>query len=153
MHNLSIQKRLASQILKTSKKHIQLDVARLEEIKEAITKADIKSLIKDGAINARNKRGISSFRARKRKKQKNKGRRRGPGTIKGAKGARLSQKESWIGKIRAQRNFLQHLKEKGVLDSSSFRDLYMKSKGGFFRSTRHIKIYMQEHGISNEKAN
>ena len=153
MNNLSIQKRLASQILNTSKNNIQLDTTRLEEIKEAITKADIKSLIKDGAITARNKRGISSFRDRKRKKQKNKGRLRGQGSKKGAKGARSGKKELWIHKIRAQRMFLQNLKEKGFLDSSSFRELYMKSKGGFFRSRRHIKVYMQEHGIANEKAN
>ena len=44
---LKIQKRLAAQILKTSKNNIQLDSSRLEEIKEAITKADIKSLIKE----------------------------------------------------------------------------------------------------------
>lgn len=144
---LNIQKRLASQILKTSKKNVVLDTTRLDEIKEAITKADIKSLIKDAAISARNKRGISSYRAKKRKKQKNKGRMRGAGSIKGAKGARFGKKESWMGRIRAQRMFLQHLKEKGIIDVPSYRNLYLKSKGGFFRSRRHIKIYMQEHGI------
>jgi len=44
---LKIQKRLAGQILKSSQNDIWLDSDRLDEIKEAITKADIKSLIKD----------------------------------------------------------------------------------------------------------
>ncbi len=144
---LKIQKRLAAQILKSSENDIWLDSNRLDEIKEAITKADVKSLIKDKAIKARKIRGISRYRARKRKKQKSKGRRRGSGSLKGSKGARLSKKKRWINRIRIQRVFLQNLRDKGVIDKSSYRSLYMKSKGGFFRSKRHIKIYMQEHEI------
>ena len=144
---LKIQKRLAAQILKSSENDIWLDSNRLDEIKEAITKADVKSLIKDKAIKARKIRGISRYRARKRKKQKSKGRRRGSGSLKGSKGARLSKKKRWINLIRIQRVFLQSLRDKDVIDKSSYRSLYMKSKGGFFRSKRHIKIYMQEHEI------
>ena len=55
---LKIQKRLAAQILKSSENDIWLDSNRLDEIKEAITKADIKSLIKDKAIKAKKIRGI-----------------------------------------------------------------------------------------------
>ena len=144
---LKIQKRLAAQILKSSENDIWLDSNRLDEIKEAITKADIKSLIKDKAIKAKKIRGISRYRARKRNLQKSKGRRRGFGSIKGSKGARLSKKRGWINHIRIQRVFLQNLRDKKVIDKSSYRSIYMKSKGGFFRSKRHIKVYMQEHGI------
>lgn len=144
---IRIQKRLAARILKSSKNDIWLDPNRLEEIKEAITKADITSLIKDKAIKSRKIRGISRGRARKRNIQKSKGRRRGSGSIKGGKHARLTKKEAWINHIRVQRSFLQNLRDKGVIDKSSYRSLYMKSKGGFFRSKRHIKIYMQEHKI------
>ena len=149
---LKIQKRLAAQILKASKNDIWLDSSRLEEIKEGITKADIKSLIKDKAIKSKKSRGISRFRARKIKLQKSKGRRRGPGSIKGGKHARLSKKRAWIKHIRIQRSFLQNLRDKEVINKSSYRSLYLKSKGGFFRSKRHIKLYMQEHGLGkNEK--
>jgi len=149
---LKIQKRLAAQILKASKNDIWLDSSRLEEIKEGITKADIKSLIKDKAIKSKKKRGISRSRARKVKIQKLKGRRRGFGSKKGGKHARLSKKRSWINHIRIQRSFLQNLRDKEVIDKSSYRSLYLKSKGGFFRSKRHIKLYMQEHGLgTNEK--
>ena len=55
---LKIQKRLAAQILKASKNDIWLDSSRLEDIKEGITKADIKSLIKDKAIKSKKTRGI-----------------------------------------------------------------------------------------------
>jgi large subunit ribosomal protein L19e len=144
---LKIQKRLAAQILKSSEKNIWLDSSRLDEMKDAITKADVKSLIKDKAIKGKKKRGISRFRIRKRQVQKRKGRRSGPGSIKGGKHARLSKKRSWIGRVRVQRSFLQNLRDKEVIDKSSYRSLYLKCKGGFFRSKRHIKIYMQERGI------
>ena len=144
---LKIQKRLAAQILKSSENDIWLDSNRLDEIKDAITKADIKSLIKDKAIKSKKTRGISRYRIRKRKEQKNKGRRSGSGSIKGSKYARLSKKEGWIGRVRIQRVFLQNLRDRAIIDESSYRSLYMKSKGGFFRSKRHIKVYMQEHGI------
>jgi len=144
---IKIQKRLAAQLLKASKNDIWLDSGRLDEIKEAITKADIKSLIKDKAIKSKKRVGISRHRARKRDVQKRKGRRSGPGSKKGGKYARLSKKNSWINRIRIQRSFLQNLRNKEVIDKSSYRSLYMKCKGGFFRSKRHIKVYMHERGI------
>ena len=67
---LKIQKKLAAQVLKASKNDIWLDPDRLDEIKESITKVDIKSLIKDKAIKSKKTRGISRYRARKRKIQK-----------------------------------------------------------------------------------
>ncbi len=144
---LKIQKRLAAQILKSSEKSIWLDSSRLDEIKEAITKVDIKSLIKDKAIKGKQKKGISKSRIRKNKEQKRKGRRSGAGSIKGGRNARLAKKRRWINRIRVQREFLQNLKGKDVINSSSYRSLYLKSKGGFLRSKRHIKVYMQEHNI------
>ena len=144
---LKIQKRLAAQILKASQNDIRLDPSRLDEIKEAITKVDIKSLIKDKAITSKKRRGISRYRIRRKEEQKSKGRRRGPGSIKGGKHARLSKKRGWIEHIRIQRIFLRNLRNKDIIDKSSYRSLYMKSKGGFFRSKRHIKVYMQEHKI------
>ena len=144
---LKIQKKLAARLLKASKNDIWLDPNRLDEIKESITKVDIKSLIKDKAIKSKKTRGISRYRARERKIQKSKGRRRGSGSIKGSKGARLSKKRKWIYSIRIQRRFLQNLRNKNVIDKSSYRSLYMKSKGGFFRSKRHIKLFIEEHRI------
>src|SRR3989338_9726143 len=96
---LKIQKRLAAQILKTSGKKIRLDSDRLEEIKEAITKADIKSLIKDNAITEKRVRGISGYRINKKRLQKSKGRRSSFGSRKGSKGARRCKKGAWIRRV------------------------------------------------------
>ena len=144
---IKIQKRLAARILKCSENDIWLDPNRLEEIKEAITKVDLRSLIKDSAIMAKRITGISNFRAKKKRLQKSKGRQRGAGSIKGGKNARLRGKTAWMGRIRVQRGFLKNLRDKKAIDLKSYRSLYMKSKGGFFRSKRHLKMFMQEHGI------
>jgi len=70
---LNTQKNLASKILEAGKRRIKLDPERLSEIKEAITRSDIKSLIKSGAIKKLNKRGVSRVRARFILVQKRKG--------------------------------------------------------------------------------
>jgi large subunit ribosomal protein L19e len=143
-----LQKKLASQLSKRSPKKIKLDVNRMEEIKEAITKADIRSLIKDKAIKLESAKGISRARARKTNKQKVRGRKKGQGSRKGKANARLRDKKKWMQKIRLQREFLRELKLKNKISSQVFKDLYKKSKGGFFRSKRHIKLYLKEHKLT-----
>ena len=48
--NLKSKKRIAAKILKCSPKRVKLDPSRDDEIKESVTKADLRSLIKDKAI-------------------------------------------------------------------------------------------------------
>ncbi|MFH0936168.1 MAG: 50S ribosomal protein L19e, partial [Candidatus Woesearchaeota archaeon] len=121
------------------------------EIKEAITKSDIRGLINSNIIRAKPKHGISSFRSKKIRLQKRKGRRKGHGSRKGKKTARLSRKNAWINKIRAQRSYLKYLHDKKLISPSNYRLLYRKSKGGFFRSERHIKLYIDEHNLLNKQ--
>lgn len=144
---LNIQKKLASKVAKKSSKKIKLDQSRLEEIKEAITKSDIRGLIKDGAIIVQKDKGVSRARAKKINKQKAKGRRKGQGSRKGKANARLSDKQKWMDKIRLQRQFLNDLKSKDKLEKETYKNLYRKAKGGFFRSKRHIKLYITEHKL------
>jgi large subunit ribosomal protein L19e len=144
---LNTQKKLAAQILKCSQKRIRLDPSRLEDIKESITKADIRRLIIDKAIKAAPVQGPSRVRARKLQNQKKKGRRRGLGSRKGTKGARMPKKEIWMKRIRVQRELIKKLYEKKLIKTDTYHDLYAKSKGGFFRSLRHIKLYIEEHRL------
>jgi|WetSurMetagenome_2_1015567.scaffolds.fasta_scaffold314437_2 large subunit ribosomal protein L19e len=143
--NLTLQKRLASQVLNCGLDRVRLDPASLEQIKEAITKADIKGLVKKGLIIKMPERGISRYRAKLRIGQRKKGRRRGHGTRKGTYGARMSDKEKWMGKVRLQRSTLEELREK--LTPEEHKEIYMKIKGGFFRSKRHMMLYMEERGL------
>jgi len=145
------QKRLAASILKCSPNKIWLDPTASSEIKEAITRIDIKSLIKKGTISKKDTNKISRVRARKIKIQKSKGKRKGQGSKQGKKTARLPKKKRWINAIRVQRKFIKILKDKKLIDIKSYRSLYSKCKGGFFRSKRHIKLYIDEHGLINKK--
>jgi len=149
---LKTQKRLAAQILKCSEKRISFDSSRLDEIKEAITKADIRGLISIKVITKKPVKGISKLRARKRKGQRRKGRQRGFGSKKGKRTARLPKKRAWANKVRIQRDFIKKLRDKDAISKGDYQNIYMKIKGGFFRSKRHIKLYLEEHGlIKNEK--
>ncbi|MBW2983696.1 50S ribosomal protein L19e [Candidatus Woesearchaeota archaeon] len=144
---LKVQKKLAGAVLKCSKSRIRFDPERLDEIKEAITKVDIKALIIDNAISRKPVNAASRFRARKKIVQKRKGRQKGPGSRKGKRTARLPKKRAWINQVRIQREFLKYLRDKGIIDKRVYRDLYLKCKGGFFRSKRHLKLYIDEHGL------
>lgn len=144
---LNNQHRIAANILKCSEKKIWLDPDRLSDIKEAITKVDIRSLIKEGVIRKKPAKGVSRVRARKILEQKRKGRQKGQGSKKGKRTARLSKKRGWINKIRAQRILLNDLRGKKKISKKEYRDLYIKAKGGFFRSKRHIMLYIEEHGL------
>src|SRR3989344_3641132 len=53
--DLRKQKELAAEVAKVGVYKIVLDPARYEDLKEAITKADIRALIKDGAITIKQK--------------------------------------------------------------------------------------------------
>ncbi|MBU0471428.1 MAG: 50S ribosomal protein L19e [Nanoarchaeota archaeon] len=149
---LKIQKKLAAKVLKTSKYKIVFDPERLEDIKEAITKTDIRGLVSEKAIKKIQKKGTSKVRTRENKIQRRKGLRKGPSTRKGKKTARISKKDLWMAKIRTQREFLKQLRDKKLISHKVFPDLYSKAKGNFFRSKRHIRIYLEEHKlIENEK--
>jgi large subunit ribosomal protein L19e len=150
---LTTQKRLASGILKCSPKKVWLDNSSDKEIKEAITKADINTLIKKGLIAKKKLPEQSRARARTLHAQKVKGRKSGKGSKKGKPNARLSDKIKWILKIRSLRVLLKDLKDNKKISVKDYRDLYAKAKGGFFRNKRHLKLYINEHNmmIQNDK--
>ena len=145
--NTKTQKNIAAKVSKRSSKKIKLDITKFDDIKEAITRADIKALIKSGAITVETSKGISRSRAKKHRKQKVLGRKKGHGSRKGTANARLGDKKKWMSRIRLQRTFLKELKTKNKLTNEVYKDLYRKSKGGFFRSKRHIKLYITEHNL------
>lgn len=145
--NLTTQRRIAASILKAGLNKVCFDSEKLDDIKEAITKEDIESLIKQKVIRIRKTNYQSRGRARKIAKQKRKGKRKGYGSRKGKKTARLSKKKIWKEKIRLQRRFLKNLKSKKLIAQPIYRNLLAKAKGGFFRSKRHINLYINEHNL------
>jgi len=145
--NYRVQKKIAAKLLKVSPKKIKIDTSRAEDLKEAITKKDIRGLIKEKAIKKTRSQEKSRSRTRKTKIQKSKGKRKNPGSRKGKITARVSKKDRWAIRIRAQRKFIKELRDKKEITNKLYSDLYRKSKGGYFRSKRHIIIYLEEHGL------
>lgn len=148
---LHSQKRLSAEILKCGKKRVWFDEERLSDIKEAITKQDLRRLVNEGAIREKPEKSISRGRAKKLKHQRVRGMRRGVGSRKGKKTARLAGKTEWMNRIRLQRYFIKSLRDKSLITKAAYRELYLKSKGGFFRNLRHIKLYIEEHGLIQKK--
>ena len=112
---------------------------RDREIESAITKADIRKLIKKGYIKA--------LPEKLKKPKEKKKRRRGPGRRKGKKYAKVSRKERWISTVRALRKMLKELKEKKLIDQQTFKKAYKLVKGGMFRSRAHLRVYLEQRGL------
>jgi len=141
------KKILAGKLLKVSPSKVVFVADALDEIQKAITRSDMRGLIAIGKVTQRKTNQQSRGRARKLAAQKRKGRRKGRGSRKGAKFASVSRKSLWMQKIRGQRKFLKELREKSLLSPTNYRNLYSKSKGGYFRNKRHIKLYLDEHKL------
>jgi len=154
MTDLKNQRRMASSLLKCGLHRVWMDQDRLEEIARAVTKDDIRILINGKAIKAKQKKGISSGRKRLIAHQKQKGRRKGYGSRKGAKYARFPRKRQWIRTIRPLRAYLREMRDSGELSASVYRKYYRKAKGGEFRSKRHLHTHLLSDGIlkKEEKA-
>jgi large subunit ribosomal protein L19e len=139
----TLQKRLASRILKVGESRVWLDPAKREDINKAITAWDIRKLIKQNAIKA--------LPAKVHKPRERKKRKRGPGSRKGKKYARLPRKRRWISTVRPLRRMLKELKNSNQLDNQTYRKLYMLVKGGMFRSRSHLKVYLEQHGLLKKR--
>lgn len=150
MTDLRNQRRVASTLLKCGENRVWMDPDRIEEVAKAVTRSDIRVLIKGGVIKSKKIQGISSGRKKLAVKQKEKGRRRGHGSRKGAKYARLSRKEKWINTIRPIRKYLRELKENNTINQSAYRQYYRKAKGGEFRSKHHLQTHLKSDGILKE---
>ncbi len=145
------KKLLAGKILSISPYKVKFAIDALEDIKKAITRADLRGLIAIGKISKKGTNEQSRVRARKIAVQKRKGRRSGSGSKKGKKYSIVTRKEKWMAKVRVQRVFLKELREKQLIEVKDYRDLYRKSKGGYFRNKRHIKLYLSEHKLIQTK--
>lgn len=142
--NLNAQKRMAAEILKCGENRVWFDPYLIEDIKMAITREDIRNLVKEGVIQKRYKKGISKSRKNIRHERKKKGRARGLGKRKGKKTARTPKKKAWMKKIRPQRRELKKLRDRKLITPATYRKLYKNAKGGMFDSVAQLNRYIKE---------
>ena len=141
---LNAQKRIAADVLNCGENRVYFDPYLIDEIKMAITREDIRNLIKEGVIKKKYKKGISNFRKKLNHERKKKGRGTGLGKRKGKKGARTPKKRAWIGRIRPIRRELKKLRNKKLITTANYRKLYKNAKGGMFHSVAHINRHIIE---------
>lgn len=147
--NLRSQRRLASKVLKCGISKIWIDSKRLDKVKQAITKKDIRGLIKDKIIKKLPDKKPAKLSTRRNLLQKLKGRQKGAGSRKGAHGARAGKKERWLKIVRPQRELLRQLKKEGKITSLNYRKVYRLIKGNMFRSKHHLVLYLNEHNLAD----
>ena len=130
--NLSKKKELAKRTFGVGKDRIIFVDSRLNDIKEAITKQDIRDLEKDGAII------IKEVGGRKKVREKS---RRGRGNIK--KVTRVRKRDYMI-LARKLRKHASEMKKSGILTKENLEDLRKKIRNKAFRSKSHLKEYIGE---------
>lgn len=145
--DLSYQRRLAAEILGVGESRIRFEPTQLDKIAGAVTKDEVRRLIRDGAIYVEPLKSNSRGRWREFHEARKSGRHRGPGRRRGTRGARVNEERLWTHKVRKMRRFLKALRDKEVIDRKTYRMLYMKVKGGAFESLTALKRYMKDHGL------
>lgn len=148
MVDLSVQKRLAAEILGVGVSRIKIDPSRVDDVSGVITRDGIKRLIKDGVITVEYEKGNSRGRWRERHSKRKAGHRRGQGKRKGVYSARVDEKLMWMNTIRKLRMYLKWLKDHKVIDTMVYRKAYRLAKGGAFKNLPDLKRYLQHLGVS-----
>jgi len=148
--DLKNQKRMAAQLLKCGESRVWIDPNRMEDVADAITRAEVRTLIASGTITAVQKQGVSRGRTRYNLAQRRKGRQRGQGSRRGKKTARKPSKEVWMQAIRPVRKKLRELRDEGKIDGRTYRKYYMKAKGGMFKGKHHLESHLRSEGILKE---
>ncbi len=128
---LDLKKNLAANTLGVGRDKVKFNTERLEEIKEAITRQDIKDLVKSGAISVRENKG--------RKKNVTRKHRRRAGSIKKKVNKR---KQEYVKLVRKLRRHLSELMKQGRLDKDKNKELRKQIRNRKFKSKRNMKEHM-----------
>lgn len=147
MVDLKNQRRVAASILKCGVNRVWIDPKFQEDIADDVTRQDVRFHIRQGAIKAKQKRGISSGRAKYIAGQKKKGKRKGHGSRKGTKYARYPKKRRWINTIRPIRRRLKEYRDSGRIDARTYRQYYMHAKGGMYKNVSHLETHLKQSNI------
>ena len=141
--NLRAKKRLASRVTGVGVHRIKFDSDHLDDVADAITRENIRSLITANTIQIKPFTGTSRGRAQEKKDQKNK---RGakPGAKQGRKGARVGKKEIYVAKVRSLRRLLKIAKDRKDLTNPEFWALYKRVGGNTVRNKAHLRLLMEE---------
>ncbi len=145
--SLKSQRRLAAQLMKVGTNRVWINPERTEDVEVAITRSEIRRLIREGIIRQSPAKGVSRARAKILHEKKKKGLRRGPGTREGSSRAKITKKDAWMLKIRALRRKLRDWKTNRIVAQENYRQLYRVASSGAFSSIADMERYAKTHGM------
>ncbi len=140
---LSTVKRLAADILGAGESKIRIKSGEIGRAESALTREDVRKLIKDGVVYVKRKPGFKVMNRRKRKLG---------GSRRGSMNSRTPEKEKWMINVRAQRKYLAQLVAEGNVERKNKRGVYMRIKGGAFRGKKAMLMYLKDNRLYIEKA-
>ncbi|MDE1726247.1 MAG: 50S ribosomal protein L19e [Thaumarchaeota archaeon] len=141
--NLRTKRQLVSRILGVGVDRVKFDPAHLDDVADAITRDNIRSLITANVIEIKSIKGTSKGRAHFKKRQRSK-RSTKHGSRKGAKGARVGKKEVYVKRIRAMRHQLHVSKGRKEITNESYWNLYKQVSGNQVRNLAHLRSLIEE---------
>ena len=147
--NLKAKKQLVARMYKVGVNRVHFDSDHLDDIADAITRDNIRSLFTANTIRIEPIKGASRGRAKIKKIQKKK---RGvkQGSKKGRKGARVGKKEAYVTKVRSLRYRLKIAKDRKEITNTEFWDLYKKIGGNTVRNIAHLRTLIDEKTAKRE---
>ncbi len=143
--SVKLTKRVASSLLKRGRNSIRIKEDAIETATKAITREDVRDMIKKGEVYAKPKKKVQSLYGKLLSKKRKKGRARGPGRKRGTLKARTG--DLYIKKIRAQRRIIKKMKEDKIIDNQVFKKFYALAKGGSFNSKASLLNHMRGDGV------
>jgi large subunit ribosomal protein L19e len=141
--NLKTKRQLVSRILGVGVDRVKFDPTYLDDVADAITRDNIRSLITANVIEIRPIKGTSKGRSHFKKAQR---RKRGTkhGSRKGSRGARVGKKEVYVKRIRAMRHQLKVSKARKDISNESYWNLYKQVNGNQVRNLAHLRSLIEE---------
>ena len=141
--NLKTKRRLVSRILGVGMDRIKFDSEYLDDVADAITRQNIRSLITAGTIQVKSIKGTSTGRSFFKKTQR---RKRGTkqGSKKGRKGARIGSKAVYVTKMRSMRHQLKVSKSRKEITNENYWKLYKQVSGNQVRNLAHLRTLISE---------
>ncbi len=142
---IAFVKRVASDLMHRGVNSIRIAPASYKEVEEALTRDDVRKLIKSGAVLALKEKHNVSARSKRRRQKRSEGRSRGTGRRRGTR--KVRQGVSWEKKVRSQRALLKKLKAMGRIDRKTFTALYGQVKGNAYADKATLLLHLAERGI------
>ena len=140
--NLKTKRQLVSRIIGVGLDRVKFDPEHLDEVADAITRDNIRSLITANVIEIKPIKGTSKGRSYFKKLQRMK---RGTkqGSKKGRKGARSGKKEIYVRKIKAMRHQLKVSKARKEIANAAYWNLYKQVSGNQVRNLAHLRSLIE----------